>query len=31
MHVIDEFCASDHPAFHMAEDLINLVRSFQER
>lgn len=26
-HVIDEFSAGGHPAFHLAEDLISLVRS----
>lgn len=30
-HVIDEFSAGDHPAFHLAEDLITLVRSLQEK
>ena len=30
-HVIDEFSAGDHPAFHLAEDLITLVRSLQGR
>lgn len=28
-HVIDEFSAGHHPAFHLAEDLIRLVRSLQ--
>lgn len=27
MHVIDEFSAGSHPAFHLAEDLIALVRA----
>jgi hypothetical protein len=30
-HVIDEFSAGHHPAFHLAEDLITLVRSLQGR
>ena len=30
-HVIDEFSAGGHPAFHLAEDLITLVRSLQGR
>ncbi len=30
-HVIDEFSAGEHPAFHLAEDLITLVRSLQGR
>jgi hypothetical protein len=30
-HVIDEFSAGSHPAFHLAEDLITLVRSLQGR
>ena len=30
-HVIDEFSAGGHPAFHLAEDLITLVRSLQEK
>jgi hypothetical protein len=29
--VIDEFSAGDHPAFHMAADLITLVRSLEGR
>ena len=29
--VIDEFSAGGHPAFHLAEDLITLVRSLQGR
>jgi hypothetical protein len=28
-HVIDEFSSSSHPVFHVAEDLIALVRSLQ--
>jgi hypothetical protein len=28
-HVIDEFSAGDHPAYHMAADLITLVRSLE--
>ncbi len=28
-HVIDEFSAGSHPAFHLAEDLITLVRSLK--
>jgi len=28
-HVIDEFSAGGHPAFHLAEDLITLVRSLE--
>jgi hypothetical protein len=28
-HVIDEFNANDHPAFHLAADLIAIVRAFQ--
>lgn len=28
MHVIEELSASDHPAFHMAQDLVNLVTRF---
>jgi len=28
-HVIDEFSASDHPAFHLAADLIAIVRALQ--
>ncbi len=31
MHVIDEFSAGSHPAFHLAEDLITFVRSQQGR
>ena len=31
LHVIDEFSAGDHPAFHMAADLITLVRSLEGR
>jgi hypothetical protein len=31
MHVIDEFSADGHPAFHLAEDLVSLVRSLQGR
>ncbi len=30
-HVIDEFSAGGHPAFHLAEDLITFVRSLQGR
>jgi len=30
-HVIDEFSAGSHPALHLAEDLITLVRSLQEK
>ena len=30
-HVIDEFSAGGHPAFHLADDLITLVRSLQGR
>lgn len=30
-HVIDEFSAGGHPAFHLAEDLITLVRSLEGR
>jgi hypothetical protein len=29
-HVIDEFSRGDHPAFHLAEDLIALVRSLSK-
>ena len=28
-HVIDEFNASDHPAFHLAADLVAIVRALQ--
>ena len=28
-HVIDEFSASDHPAFHLAADLVGIVRALQ--
>lgn len=30
-HVIDEFTMGDHPAFHMAADLISLTRSFSSK
>jgi hypothetical protein len=30
-HVIDEFSRGSHPAFHLAEDLITLVRSLPRR
>lgn len=30
-HVIDQFSAGDHPAFHMAADLVTLVRALQGR
>lgn len=30
-HVIDEFSAGDHPAFHLAADLVTLVRGLQGR
>ena len=30
-HVIDEFNAGGHPAFHLADDLIRFVRSLQGR
>ncbi|HKB24949.1 MAG TPA: hypothetical protein VKG64_07820 [Methylomirabilota bacterium] len=30
-HVIDEFSAGGHPAFHLAADLITLVRALQQR
>lgn len=30
-HVIDEFSASDHPAFHIAADLVSIVRSLNGR
>jgi hypothetical protein len=30
-HVIDEFSAGDHPAFHLAADLVALVRALQNR
>jgi hypothetical protein len=28
LHVIEEFDASTHPAFYLAQDLVNLVRAF---
>lgn len=31
IHVIDEFSADGHPAFHLAADLITLVRSLEGR
>jgi hypothetical protein len=30
-HVIDEFSAGDHPAFHLAADLVTLARALQGR
>lgn len=30
-HVIDEFSAGDHPAFHLAADLVTLVRALHGR
>ena len=29
-HVIEEFRSGDHPAFHLAQDLITLARSLEE-
>lgn len=30
-HVIDEFSAGEHPAFCMAEDIVNLIRKVSEK
>ncbi|ANM30888.1 hypothetical protein ABI59_16870 [Acidobacteria bacterium Mor1] len=30
LHAVDEFCSGQHPAFHLANDLMNLVRSISK-